>query len=84
MFFAPTPYMPYKARCQKCGSPDAFRKWHAVGDSWRVPVYGETTNQCAQAVAYMASATAEHIDNTCRVCAYNWQTLPISDEGGKE
>lgn len=61
--------------CEKCGHADVHRKFRKEGERWRVEY--EFRSAFAYREHYMATASREHIEHTCRCCGYEWQTKPL-------
>ena len=69
--------LPCNQLCPKCGSDDVSLHYHARNSHRNAPNREKVRNKYAYLEAFDLVSLRDHIDNNCRRCFYNWQSLPL-------
>jgi hypothetical protein len=64
--------------CPKCGSAYVMRSFWAKGERRQAKEYAQQTmGKYVDVSCWNAYANRDHLAHHCRVCQYEWQTLPM-------
>ncbi len=76
--------LPCALKCPKCGSDDIHREFHEKGNNWSTVLseVRERENALVVIDKWDGRAKRDCIIHHCRGCQYEWETEPLSSNGG--